>query len=121
MSDFIENIGANPGRSGHRLSIEASRVMVYAARENIATLFNAVDPMRVVFGSNITEALNLALRGLLQPGDHVITSSMEHNSMMRPLRALEEQGVLTDRYPMYAGRFPESKGYRNSHYPELQK
>ena len=92
ISNFIENIGANPGRSGHRLSVEASRV-VYAARENIAVLFHVDDPMRVVFGSNITEALNLALWGLLRPGDHIITSSMEHNSMMRPLHALQEQGV----------------------------
>jgi len=92
MTHFLDDIGANPGRSGHRLSVEASRV-VYAARESVAKLFNATDPMQVVFGSNITEALNLALRGLLRPGDHVITSSMEHNSMMRPLRALEAQGV----------------------------
>jgi len=92
MTHFLENIGANPGRSGHRLSVEASRV-VYAARESVAALFNVTDPMQVVFGSNITEALNLALLGLLRPGDHVITSSMEHNSMMRPLRALEARGI----------------------------
>ena len=56
-------------------------------------MFNMPDPLRVVFGSNATEALNLALHGLLRLGDHVITSSMEHNSVMRPLRALEQQGV----------------------------
>jgi len=71
---------------------EAGRI-VYDAREAVAELFNAPDPLRVVFGLNVTEALNLALRGLLRPGDHVITSSMEHNSMMRPLRALEREGV----------------------------
>lgn len=92
MTHFLDHIGANPGRSGHRLSIEAARV-VFAAREAIARLFNATDPLRVVFGANVTEGLNLALRGLLRPDDHVITSSMEHNSMMRPLRALEQQGV----------------------------
>ena len=59
----------------------------------MAELFNAPDPLRVAFGANITDALNLALHGLLQPGDHVITSSMEHNSVMRPLRQLEKQGV----------------------------
>lgn len=92
MVAFQEQVGANPGRSGHRLSIEAARI-VYATREKIAALFNAPDPARVVFTLNVTEALNLALYGLLQPGDHVITSSMEHNSVMRPLRALESCGV----------------------------
>lgn len=92
MVRFMKEIGANPGRSGHRLSVEAARV-VYAAREALAMLFNAPDPLRVVFGAGATEALNLALRGLLRSGDHVITSSMEHNSVMRPLRALEREGV----------------------------
>jgi cysteine desulfurase family protein len=89
---FLGKVGANPGRSAHRLSIESARI-VYSAREAVAELFNALDPLRVVFGLNVTEALNLALRGLLRPGDHVVTSSMEHNSVMRPLRALEKQGV----------------------------
>jgi cysteine desulfurase/selenocysteine lyase len=92
MTRFLREVGANPGRSGHRLSVEAGRI-VYWAREAIARLFHAPDPLRVVFGQNVTEALNLALYGLLRPGDHVITSSMEHNSMMRPLRALEREGV----------------------------
>jgi cysteine desulfurase/selenocysteine lyase len=87
MARFLEQIGANPGRSGHRLSLEAGRI-VYDARESLAELFNVADPLRVVFGANVTEALNLALRGYLRPGDHVVTSSMEHNSVMRPLRAL---------------------------------
>jgi selenocysteine lyase/cysteine desulfurase len=81
-----------PGRSGHRLSIEAGRI-VDGAREALAQLFHAPDPLRVVFTANATEALNLALQGLLHPGDHVVTSSVEHNSMMRPLRALEATGI----------------------------
>ena len=92
MVHFLDQVGANPGRAGHRLAIEAGRI-VYDAREAVAELFNAPDPLRVVFGANVTEALNLALRGLLRPGDHVVTSSMEHNAMMRPLRALEGRGV----------------------------
>ncbi|MCS7282672.1 MAG: aminotransferase class V-fold PLP-dependent enzyme [Anaerolineae bacterium] len=92
MARFLTEVGANPGRSGHRLSVEAGRI-VYAAREAVAELFHAPDPLRVVFGLNATEGLNLALRGLLRPGDHVVTSSMEHNSVMRPLRALEREGV----------------------------
>ncbi|HUW94607.1 MAG TPA: aminotransferase class V-fold PLP-dependent enzyme [Anaerolineae bacterium] len=88
MSRFMTQVGANPGRSAHRLSIEAGR-MLYETREALARLFNLPDPLRIVFGLNATEALNLALWGMLRPGDRVITSSMEHNSVMRPLRALE--------------------------------
>ncbi len=92
MKSFMERIGANPGRSGHRLSIAAARV-VYQAREAIATLLGLSDPLRVVFCANATQALNLALCGLLEPGQHVVTTGMEHNSVMRPLRALEAKGV----------------------------
>ncbi len=92
MVRFLNEVGANPGRSGHRLSVEAGRI-VYQAREALAELFGVADPLRVVFGLNATDGLNLALRGLLRPGDHVVTSSMEHNSVMRPLRALEREGV----------------------------
>ena len=92
MENFMRHAGASPGRSGHRLSIEAGRV-VYEAREILARLFNIDDPLRIIFTKNATEALNLVTRGVLRPGEHVITSSMEHNSVMRPLRALEEEGV----------------------------
>jgi cysteine desulfurase family protein len=92
MVHFMREVGANPGRSGHRLSVEAGRI-VYDAREALAELFNIEDPLRIAFGYNATEGLNLALRGYLRPSDHVITSSMEHNSVMRPLRALEREGV----------------------------
>lgn len=92
MIKFLNEVGANPGRAGHRLAVESGRI-IYNTREAIAELFNADDPLRVVFGSNVTEALNMALLGFLFHGDHVITSSMEHNSMMRPLRVLEKRGV----------------------------
>jgi cysteine desulfurase family protein len=88
MVHFLEEVGANPGRAAHRRAIESGRI-VYEAREALAELFNAPDPLRLVFGGNVTEALNLALCGYLRPGDHVITSGMEHNAVMRPLRALE--------------------------------
>ncbi len=93
MAHFMTEVGANPGRSAHHLSIEAGRI-IYETREALARLFDMDDPLRIVFGLNVTEALNLALRGILRPGDHVVTSSMEHNSVMRPLRALEVQGVV---------------------------
>src|SRR4030043_1622595 len=89
MNRFMEEVGANPGRSGHLLSIEAARIL-YEAREALATLFHVKDPLRIVFTLNATESINLALKGILNPKDHVITSSMEHNSVMRPLRDLEQ-------------------------------
>jgi cysteine desulfurase/selenocysteine lyase len=92
MVHFLDHVGANPGRAAHQRAIEAGRI-VYRTRERLATLFNATDPLRIVFGANATDGLNLALQGLLRPGDHVVTSSVEHNSVMRPLRALQEQGV----------------------------
>lgn len=92
MVHFMEAVGANPGRAAHRQAVESGRI-VYGAREAVCELFHAPDPLRLVFAKNVTEALNLALQGLLRPGDHVITSSMEHNSVMRPLRALERGGV----------------------------
>jgi len=90
--NYMNNIGASPGRSGHRLSIEAGRIL-YQCRENIAELFHVDDPLRIVFTSNATEAINLVVKGFLHSGDQVITSSMEHNSVMRPLRELEKNGV----------------------------
>jgi len=92
MNNFMESVGANPGRSGHRRSIEAARIL-FDVREKLSGLFGADDPLRVIFCANATEGLNLAIRGLLRPGDHVITSSVEHNSVMRPLRRLETDGV----------------------------
>lgn len=92
MCDFLEYSGGNPGRSGHRLSISAARI-VFNAREAVANLFHVTDPLRVIFTANVTHALNLALYGLLKPGDHVVTSSIEHNSVMRPLRDLEKEGI----------------------------
>jgi cysteine desulfurase family protein len=92
MTDFMECSGGNPGRSGHRLSISAARI-VFSAREAVAEFFHASDPMRVIFTANVTQALNLAICGLLKPGYHVVTSSIEHNSVMRPLRALEKEGI----------------------------
>ena len=92
MSEYLERAGGNPGRSGHRLSIAAGRI-VYDAREAITELFNAPDPLHVIFTLNATHALNIVLRGLIRPGDRVVTTSMEHNAVMRPLRALQAQGV----------------------------
>ena len=92
MTRYLTEIGGSPGRSGHRLSIASGRI-VLEAREALAELIGVADPFRIVFTKNATEALNLALFGLLKAGDHVVTSSVEHNSVMRPLRTLEKRGV----------------------------
>jgi cysteine desulfurase family protein len=92
MVHFSRIIGGSPGRSGHRLSIEAGRI-IYETRERVCQLFGFKDSSRVVFGANATEGMNQGLKGLLRDGDHVITSSMEHNSVMRPLRAMVEEGL----------------------------
>jgi selenocysteine lyase/cysteine desulfurase len=92
MAACIKNYGANPGRSGHRMAIQAGE-KVYECRENLARLFGIGDPLRIAFTANATEAINLAVKGLLAAGDHVIITSMEHNAVVRPLKKLERQGV----------------------------
>lgn len=91
MDGFLRHQAGNPGRGSHSMAAAAGRA-VDEARLLAARLINA-ERERVVFTLNCTDALNLALKGLLKPGDHVITSSIEHNSMVRPLRKLEAQGV----------------------------
>jgi len=88
MTQSQNDAGGNPGRSGHRSSIEAARI-IYDTREAAANLFGVSDPCRIIFTKNATEALNIAILGLLKKGDHCVTSSMEHNSVLRPLRFLE--------------------------------
>jgi len=88
----MREVGASPGRAGHRRSLEATRIM-FQAREAAATLFCVPDASRIIFTHSATEALNLALRGTLRPGDHVVTTSMEHNSLTRPLHLLQKLGV----------------------------
>ncbi len=84
--------GASPGRGGHEMSLAATRT-VFEVREAVAGLFRIPDASRVAFTANATEAINFALFGLLLPGDRVVTSSVEHNAVNRPLRALQDRGV----------------------------
>ena len=84
--------GANPGRSGHKLAIKAARE-IYATRDNLSRFFNVENPFNIVFTSSTTESLNIAIQGALKPGDHIITTSMEHNSVLRPIKELEKTGV----------------------------
>jgi len=98
MSNFLERAGGNPGRSGHRLSISAGR-LVYDTREAMAEFLGVHDPLRVIFTLNATHALNIALLGLLNPGERVVTGGMEHNAVMRPLRELEKRGIRVEVIP----------------------
>ena len=94
MTHYATAIGASPGRSGHRLAADAGR-LIFQAREQAARLFHLSDSSRIIFTKNVTEALNLAIFGLVQPGDRVLTTAMEHNSVIRPLRYLEQEGRIT--------------------------
>lgn len=98
MNAALRRMGANPGRADHGMARKASR-LIAETREGIARLLNIPDARRVIFTCNATEAINLALKGLLQAGDHVLTSSMEHNSVIRPLMALRKEGVSFDIVP----------------------
>lgn len=90
--DCMKNYCANPGRAGHKLAMRAARE-IYDARENIAKLFNIDNPMTIVFTNNATDSLNLAIKGVVKKGDHIITTSMEHNSVIRPIKSLEKDGI----------------------------
>lgn len=94
MDAFIRSSAANPGRSGHRRALEAE-AMINETRLLIARLFGFSRPERVIFTMNATDALNMAIKGVLREGDHVITSVLEHNSVSRPLNQLERDGVIS--------------------------
>lgn len=86
------NSMGNAGRGAHAASLSASRV-IYNTRESLARFFGAESPKQIVFTNNSTESLNIAIKGLLEPGDHVVTTMLEHNSVLRPLYEMQEKGV----------------------------
>lgn len=94
MDKFLREKGANPGRAGHRMSVEAEQE-IEKARFTVAGFLGIKSPERLVFTFNATDALNMGIKGLLCKGDHVITSRLEHNSVSRPLSGLEKQGAIT--------------------------
>jgi len=83
----------NPGRSGHTRTLAADR-LIYRVRERAADFFNIPDPARIAFTLNATDALNMAIKGLLGKGDHVIYTAMDHNSVLRPLQRLKTEGII---------------------------
>jgi cysteine desulfurase/selenocysteine lyase len=93
MDAFVRTSAANPGRSGHRRAVEAE-AMIDETRRLLSRLLGFSRPERIVFTLNATDALNMAIKGVLRPGDHAITSVLEHNSVSRPLNQLERDGVI---------------------------
>ncbi len=96
MDEFLRTKGGNPGRGSHSLAI-AGMETVEETRMFIARLINAPETNRIIFTLNCTDALNLGLKGLLKPGDHVVTDCIGHNSVFRPLKKLEQHGVKVTR------------------------
>ncbi|NLB41914.1 MAG: aminotransferase class V-fold PLP-dependent enzyme [Clostridiales bacterium] len=92
VTNCMEKYGANPGRSGHKMAIEAGQILLYT-REMLCELLNLQDPFQIVFTSNATDSLNLAIQGSISSEDHVILTSMEHNAVVRPLKEMEKQGL----------------------------
>lgn len=98
ICNYIDNIGANVGRGAYKSSY-ATGAIVYETRSLLCDLFNFNNPMNVVFTMNITQSMNIILKGLLTSGDHVIISAMEHNAIMRPLNTLSKHGIKIDMVP----------------------
>ncbi len=92
MYDYMTRVGSNINRGCYERAYSVEE-LVYDTRERLSRLFDGPECRNVVFTRNITESLNVLLKGFLKPGDHVITSSMEHNAVIRPLVQLERQGV----------------------------
>ncbi|WP_194545001.1 aminotransferase class V-fold PLP-dependent enzyme [Paenibacillus sp. JZ16] len=100
MRKAMEEAAANPGRGSHRMAVKASRVL-YGTRRTLADLFGVKNPNDIALTSNTTEALNLAIKGYLREGDHVIATMIEHNSVRRPLEYLKRtRGVQVDYIPV---------------------
>lgn len=92
MIKCVRDYCANPGRGAHDMSIRCD-MEIYECRERIAKLFNIDNPLNVIFTANATDGLNIAIQGILEKGDHIITSYLEHNSVLRPIKQKERQGV----------------------------
>jgi cysteine desulfurase family protein len=119
MSRYCREIGANPGRASHRLAREA-RAVVSRTRRLLAALLGGVDPSRLIFTPSATVALNLAMKGLLRAGDHVLTSGMEHNSVLRPLHRLGERGITHTRIPCSSEGLLDPADIRRHLHPETR-
>jgi len=119
VEEALVHKGGNAGRGGHGAAIQVGR-MIHQTREDLCTLFGTDDPTRVIFTHNATHALNQALFGLLQKGDHVITSSIEHNAVTRPLWVLRQRGVHVTEVPGIPGKEFELEAYHKAFRPNTK-
>lgn len=119
MDHFYRNFGVNPGRSGYDLCMEAGLV-VEDTRKLLTEFFNGADPNRLCFGYNSTDALNLIISGLLKPGDHAVSTTVEHNSVLRPLYHLMRDGVAVDFVPFDRGGFVDPQEIRKRFRPNTR-
>jgi len=119
MDHFYRNFGVNPGRSGYDLCMEAGLV-VEETRKLLTDLFHGTDPNRLCFGYNSTDALNLIIFGMLRPGDHAISTTLEHNSVLRPLYHLRREGVEVDFVPFDGAGFVDPGEIRKRFRPSTR-
>ncbi|OGU60338.1 MAG: cysteine desulfurase [Ignavibacteria bacterium RBG_13_36_8] len=97
MYEFYQKHGVNPGRSGYDMTLETEEV-VFGTRKMLTKFFNGTDPNRLTFSYNASDSLNMIIQGMVTKGDHVITSNLEHNSVLRPIYHLEYDGVIEVTY-----------------------
>jgi len=119
MDHFFRNYGVNPGRSGYDLCMEAGLV-VEETRKLLTDFFHGTDPNRLCFGYNSTDALNLIISGMLKPGDHAVSTMVEHNSVLRPLYHLSRQGVDVDLVPFDGAGFVDPEEIRKAFRPNTR-
>ncbi len=118
VAEAITNLG-NAGRGAYDASLHSMR-MAYETRELLNELFNGDGPEQIAFMSNATEALNTAISGMLQPGDHVITTVMEHNSVLRPLYLKEQTGVALTILPVDGDGLISSEAFEDAIRPDTE-
>ncbi len=119
IEEALVNKGGNAGRGGHGAAMQMAR-LIHQTREDLCSLFGTDDPTRVIFTQNATHALNQALFGFLQRGDHVITSSIEHNAVARPLWALKQRGVQVSEVPGLPGNEFDLEAYDKAFRPNTK-
>jgi len=114
MNSFYQTCGASPGRAGHAMTLETEEV-VFQTRQMLCEMFNGADPERLTFSYNATDSLNIIIDGMLSEGDHVITSCLEHNSVLRPLYHKEKDGIIEVTYvPFDRSGYIDPKAIKSS-------
>jgi len=103
MHEFYQKHGVNPGRSGYDATLETEEV-VYNTRKMLTEFFNGTDPNYLTFSYNASDSLNMIIQGMVEKGDHVVSTNVEHNSVLRPLNVLQRDGVCEVTYVPFDNR-----------------